>query len=188
MWTFGAWNEVLRDTEILSDWDTVGDSVDLHPSTEANCVAFEDEHGISLPTTFRDFAKTFGPGMFAQQIRIAVPGPAELGEHWELRQFNDYARDIQNEASEHCGEIDLVRRALYFAYDIVSTSFYFWDPSQGNESAQGIEYVIFEFKREDEVAEICDTFWEFVTSHCLHNGLDESDDATWLTFEPAHAD
>lgn len=174
--------------ESLAIWDGLDireDQGGLRPSTELEVSQFEKRRGVKLPSTYREFAKVFGTGMFAAEFRIIAPGPKQPGYYSaDLASFNEHAHACNTKLTEYCQNAELMNDVLYFGYNCITTSWYCWDLSHCYDDGGNTEYRILKVTREYEVIELDMTFWDLVTSYCLRNGEEETDEITYLTFQP----
>lgn len=146
--------------------------------SDAELDAFEARAGITLPQSYREFAKLFGqcelggvgsggPYMFL------MPLISDENENTDLDSFNNYtqanSREDAEDFSGHATEnSEVILRLVFFAKDIMGDT-YAWAPGEVTD-AETKEYAIYvHCSGYDRVAS---SFEEFVMVYCLGEELE----------------
>jgi hypothetical protein len=156
------WSKVLQTLSIVGG--------ELGPVSQSDLDQFETETGFKLPKSYRDFCTLLGPGTLAHPGNYRIVAPkANGGQMEELRRFNRFAHDCNQECELYCQNPEQVKRAWFFGTDI-GTSWFFWD-SVETTNPKNYEYSVFVLYRDYDVERLASSFWEFVNDICLESGL-----------------
>jgi len=153
----------------------------VNPDVVAEC---EQQLGVTLPASYKEFCSLFGGGELFRLFRIAVPGGAP--DIFNLSKKHEFWRNAmsRDEVNEYCPHPEVFWRSIFFADDI-RTDYYAWDTEDvtSNESS---EYVIYRVRRDFTLDRLTDKFEDFVLNTCVEDARELQKDFTEnvMIFEP----
>lgn len=154
------------------DWGSFIETIDVRsapvpvPSDDI-LDQYERLSGFRLPSSYRGFLRTIGPGQCAYDFRIYSPGYGGLPKTFRLAAFNTFMRKrLTAEVIQDFSDPGRVARLIFFAEnsggDLAG-----WDPEDIRDSA-GHEYGIYLLlKGFDDTPLAAVSFSEFVQDVCF---------------------
>jgi SMI1/KNR4 family protein SUKH-1 len=168
----------------IDDWQTLYSELKIYPRygakfaakpTLAMLDAFENEHQIRLPPSYRRYITVFGPGELFNRMQIASPGCPELGELWDLWLFHQSHRPMDDDLN-FLPKPEEVRRhlehAFFFAMDV--ENWIAWDLTRtkdGNSS----EYLLYRVNPMLNVDVLAQSFQDYVETLWESEGKPDPD-------------
>ena len=155
------WKRLLKGIEV----DTQAYGSKLRPVAPKHLDAYEKRIGLKLPRSYRSFCEVFGPGEFAEQFKVAVPGYRGSAKAFSVEDLDSCARD-GDEFKIYSKNPEQHARGIYFCIDLAGTS-HFFDPAEVTD-ARNHEYAVWTVSRYyDRLRRRADKFWQFVTEFYL---------------------
>lgn len=171
----------LLDQLRVIDW---GDAVPLLKSTTHDLDRFEDESGVKLPHSYREFAQRFGAGELAGYYRLSVP--VAVANKYNLSQFNAETHGAPEDAMwEYSAPAEVISRIIFFA-DTIGGESYAWDPKEIRDTATN-EYAIYHFPRAWKYREVAGSFNDFLENVALKQEPRQDGSIPRLEFAPFSA-
>jgi hypothetical protein len=178
------WQKLLDRLEVLSPSGRRSRSGQLSPVASADLDHFELSRGLKLPQSYRMYCELFGPGEFAEEVRIAVPAYRGRAMAFSLEHIDKAAHEGMD-FEEYSRNPDQHKRALFFATGI-ARSYHFFDPEDVTHGKSN-EYAVYTLFKNFKLQRTADDFWLFVAQCCLgerHNQILD-DEAPRQAFMPA---
>ncbi|MCA9068945.1 MAG: SMI1/KNR4 family protein [Planctomycetaceae bacterium] len=158
-------------------WDQLYNSLDvrLRPKcqrlplpNDSDLDRFEQEHGHTLPASYRDFIKVFGAGELGAFFSIKGPG---YSRDASLEDFNRLMHiDDEREAKLANQPIKRFAEKVYFA-SVNGGEIVAWDVGDVRKE-EPREYGVYLQTRDARFLELAPSFEQFITEVCLRTGLD----------------
>src|SRR5689334_12190638 len=102
--------------------------------TDELIAAFERQAQFTLPQSYVEYVKVFGPGVLAWEYQIKAPGYPELGTPFDLTEFHHALRD------RFAGRSDVLSRLVFFGDTATGEDVGIgWDPDD-MQNAESHEY------------------------------------------------
>lgn len=146
-------------------------SGEIVPVSDRDLDRYESEKGFSLPASFRDFAKVFGPGRLTAiaSVLFAAPGKQEWEWTFDMYQLNDFIAETPDvEVEEYCLDPAFYRNAICFAS--WGDGWFVWDRRACLAQTHD-ELPIYLINRPYEIIRVADSFTAFIFDRCLKEGL-----------------
>ena len=163
----------------MIDWTAQYDELEIigknrkkRVPTELSLKAFEDEAGLTLPTSFRAFALLFGAGELCGYYRFHVP----LGrkDAYDLATFNGATHGPpDNDTWTAYASADVLSHMLFFA-STVGGELFAWRTDQIS-NRQHSEYAIYRFPETPPLRKVSKSFGDFF-EQCRKGELDAFDE------------
>jgi hypothetical protein len=122
--------------------------------------AFEASTGFKLPTSYRQFTLSYGPGELAEYLRIRAPGyPGDID--LDLAEYNRFLHSGDDLLRETYGQPELLASLWYFGSSFMGDSFG-WNASEPTGTGK-FEYAIYALPRVGKnTVKVALSFNEFV--------------------------
>jgi hypothetical protein len=167
-------------TSVLSRFD-IYEGGKLKPVEASALSAFERSNSFLLPTSYRGYCQTFGPGFLTRPCNYCICVPLAKSKRFNIDFLNQMVKSQEN---NYAADVDQINRSIFFATDI-GTSEFFWDPTDITDKKDS-EYGVYVLYRDYKVERLSDSFWGFINEICLGTGVPAYDNSTPIdfTFEP----
>lgn len=171
----------------IKEWKSILAKLEIeggapNPVNKLVLVKYENEAGLVLPKSYKEYCQTFGPGHIAPPWNYRIHTPQASSPGFNIDVLNKSVKRMVLAAS--APDPKQFNRAVYFASDS-ATSDFFWDPEDVTSKRDG-ECGIYVMYRDLRVERLCDTFWTFITDICLGAGVPSYDNSEGveLVFAP----
>ncbi len=130
--------------------------------TERDLEEIDDEWGVTLPPSYREFVKRFGAGWLGRLLHVFAPGYAtvEWDDAYPVAELGTFDNSIHSTADDldelHHG-FEIVPSLLFFADD-EGAGYFGWDTTK----CVGGEYPVVGLAYENELYPVADSFGDLV--------------------------